>query len=132
MAVKVDAETGQLPTASTEKTRTEYFTDGTQPTKGAVKEIKAKICIDSGYLATPDCPNTTKIKYYEGEATDEDGNPVPQYYCNMHNTDTEAYPIDPIYIPEPDNPEDPSTDDDDGGEIIDDPDDPNYNPQPAE
>ncbi len=133
VSVKVDAETGQLPTDSTEKTRTEYFTDGTQPTKGAVKQIKSKICIDSGYLATPDCPNTTKIKYYEGEATDEDGNPVPLYYCNMHNVDTETYPIDPIYITEPDdvdNPDEPATDDEGDDEIIDDPDDPNYNPNP--
>lgn len=127
----IDTTTGQLATSATTKKRTEYFTKGTEPTKAAVAEVSVTVCSASGYLATPDCPDTyTKTGYATETPVDSDGNPLPTYYCNMHNSDPENYPPDPDVPFTPAEP-DPGTDPDDE-DIIDDPDDPNYDPAPHE
>ena len=69
---------------------------------------------------------------YNRRMVDEEGNEFPHYYCNLHNPDAETYPPDPDvpFTPiKPDPGTDPTPGDDD---IIDDPDDPNYNPTPSE
>ena len=123
VTAKIDTDTGQLATSSSKHTRTEYFTSGTQPTKAESADLTVTICSQSGYLATPDCPNTyTKEGYDTDPPTDVDGEELPTYYCNMHNPDATTYP------PDPDvefNPVKPDTTDEN---IIDDPDDPNYDP----
>lgn len=128
----IDTEVGQLATADSKKTRKEYFTDGTQPTKAAAPDITVSVCSESGYLATPYCPDTYAKDGYTTESAiiDEDGNELPQHYCNLHNTDPENYPIDPEVELQPYT---PPTSEPDDGDIIDDPDDPNYDPtqQPA-
>lgn len=129
----IDTKTGQLATSSTKKKRTEYFTKGTQPTKAAVSEVSVTVCSESGYLATPNCPDTyTKTGYATETPVDEEGNELPHYYCNLHNPDAETYPPDPDvpFTPVEPDPGQPGTGDDD--DIIDDPDDPNYNPNPSE
>ena len=71
----------------------EYFVEGTE--KGVVNikdyDTSVYICNDSGLLATPDCPNTTKKEYnsYTGGYT------PPQYYCHLHNSNPSAYPMSP-------------------------------------
>ena len=129
----IDTKTGQLATSSTKKKRTEYFTKGTQPMKAAVSEVSVTVCSESGYLATPNCPDTyTKTGYATETPVDEEGNELPHYYCNLHNPDAETYPPDPDvpFTPIEPDPDQPGTGDDD--DIIDDPDDPNYNPNPSE
>lgn len=129
----IDMKTGQLATGETKKKRTEYFTKGTQPTKAAVPEVTVSICSESGYLATPDCPDTYKKSGYtempKGENSDDEEEEItllPHYYCNLHNPDAETYPPDPSVDFNPATPPvDPDPGDDD---IIDDPDDPNYDP----
>lgn len=121
----IDTKTGQLATEESSKTRKEYFTDGTQPVRAAVPDISVSICSESGYLATPYCPNIYSKSGYSGETNiDEDGNELPSYYCNVHNNDATVYPIEPGLELLPFTP--PITEPDD--ELIDDPDDPNYNP----
>lgn len=125
VSAKIDTTTGQLATGESKKIRTEYFTAGTAPTKASVPDISVTVCSESGYLATPYCPDTYSKSGYSGEVTtDENGKELPQHYCNLHNTDPETYPIDPDeelypYVP-------PVTEPDDS--VIDDPDDPDYDP----
>lgn len=89
----IDTKTGQLVTPSTKKKRTEYFTKGTQPKKAAISEVSVTLCSESGYLATPDCPDTyVKTGYATEPPVDEEGNELPHYYCNLHNPDAETYP----------------------------------------
>ena len=101
--------------------------------KAAVSEVSVTVCSESGYLATPNCPDTyTKTGYATETPVDEEGNELPHYYCNLHNPDAETYPPDPDvpFTPIEPDPDQPGTGDDD--DIIDDPDDPNYNPNPSE
>ncbi len=68
----------------------EYYIDGTQT--GLVdisdlEDVEVDICEDTGYLATPNCPNVVTEEMMGVDA--------PEYYCYMHNTNTEKYPISP-------------------------------------
>lgn len=100
----------------------DYFISGTQ--SGLVDKDKLykkyKVCAETGYLATPDCPKTKEVKYSIFDVDDDDDkdskdskNKVPKYYCNHHNKDTKKYPIDPTKKLIVDKPkEDPKKDDD--------------------
>ena len=102
----------------------EYYISGTQ---GGAKSLKSlektvTICTESGYLATPDCPHTEKKTYKTYGDGAED---VPKYYCNIHNSDTDKYPInpndktkpkDPAKPPDEEEPEEPDNPDDPGGD----------------
>lgn len=69
-------------------TRTEYFISGTQPKGGPPVEIQeVTICLDTGFLATPGCPNPGKA-----HASAED---APKFYCPVHNPNPDGYPVDP-------------------------------------
>lgn len=85
--------------------RSEYFAPGTVPVETDDVHVSVKVCADSGYLATPYCPNVvTKVmvKRHSG-STISYGNytvgdiayEAPRYYCNLHNLDTATYPINP-------------------------------------
>lgn len=93
----------------------EYFINGTQSglSKASDLEKKVKICTESGYLATPDCPHAKEEKFimYEDDADD-----IPKYYCHLHNSNPLKYPIDPdekLVVPE--KPEKPSVIPEDNG-----------------
>lgn len=92
---------GQIPNASkgsyksmpSDVTRVngEYYITGTYSAVSyADTTKKATICTDSGYLATPSCPNT-ETKTYD---TSKGENP-PTYYCYKHNPDPDKYPVSP-------------------------------------
>lgn len=80
----------------------EYYINGTQTglvsKEGLSQEVT--ICKDSGYLATPDCPNQEKKTYI---TYGDNAEKPPQYYCNQHNSDPIKYPIDPKQTLVPDN-----------------------------
>lgn len=86
----------------------EYYISGTQVGLTSVSDVKmqeVKICSDTGYLATPDCPH---VKTEEMIGLD-----VPKYYCYMHNADPDKYPVSPdeTLVPfEPAKPEEPEED----------------------
>ncbi|MDR1043141.1 MAG: transglycosylase domain-containing protein [Clostridiales Family XIII bacterium] len=71
---------------------TDYFIDGTKPAYISSGSSSAEVCSDSGYLATPWCPDTENKSYshVNGESSKK-----PKYYCNLHNTNPGKYPIDP-------------------------------------
>ena len=69
----------------------EYYITGTYSAVSYRNTTKtATICTDTGYLATPSCPNTEKKTY----DTSKGENP-PKYYCYKHNSDPDKYPISP-------------------------------------
>ena len=71
----------------------EYYINGTQSGAKSVSDLKSReveICEESGYLATPDCKHK-KTKTYDAFSEDE----IPEYYCNIHNSNPEKYPISP-------------------------------------
>lgn len=82
----IDSTSGLLP-SSYSSTRSEYFISGTEPTTTDTASRPVYICPLSGHLATPYCP--TRILF------NPDGGDKPTYYCNLHNSDPEAFPIDP-------------------------------------
>lgn len=140
-----DASSGLLPDKKSKSkyTRTDYFTKGTVPTESGSYYKTVKVCTETGLLATPGCPETKKMTGfdfpYERKSTKKNKN-LPQYYCHMHNTDPEKYPVDPKYkdkviIVEPYDPDkdkpDPTDDpviDDPTDDPTDDPDEPEENP----
>lgn len=109
-------------TAYSKGRASEYFIAGTQRSKKDSVRKTVTVCSQSGYLATPLCPNaiaksgiqrpyipSTKVGDYKSE--------LPHYYCNRHNNDTITYPIKPglklhtytppVVEPDPDEPVDP-------------------------
>lgn len=70
----------------------DYCISGTQggvPSKKNL-EKELKVCEDSGYLATPSCPDTEKEKFLNyGDAKKK----IPKYYCNEHNPNPDKYKI---------------------------------------
>lgn len=71
----------------------EYFVSGTEKGHVPASSINktVKLCKETGLLATPECTQTEDKKY---TAYDSDYTP-PKYYCYAHNSDLNAYPIDP-------------------------------------
>jgi penicillin-binding protein 1A len=71
---------------------TDYFIEGTKPEYVSSGSSSAEVCTDSGYLATPWCPDTEKktFSHVNGGSSSK-----PRYYCNLHNTNPGKYPIDP-------------------------------------
>ena len=126
----IDTKSGLLATPEGSGTRTEYFTKGTQPTEAGSLRTTVQICNDSGYLATPSCTNVSSRSgimrpYIPSPRVGDIGKELPHYYCNQHNPNTSTYPVKPgskvTIVKEPaEEPDDPG--------VIDDPEDPNYNP----
>ncbi|NLY82555.1 MAG: hypothetical protein GX078_07245, partial [Clostridiales bacterium] len=87
----------------------EYYTAGTagSPTLSSLKKT-VTICSDTGFLATPNCPNTKQMTGFDLPYDSDKTNlgTLPKYYCNIHNTDVNAFPISPNtklvpFVPEP-------------------------------
>ena len=99
--VKIDTKSGMLATeASGSNVRNEYFTQGTQPTEEDTMHKTVDICADSGYLATPSCPNVTSKSgimrpYVPSDSVRDKSSELPHYYCNLHNPDPDTYPAEP-------------------------------------
>ncbi len=124
VSVAVDTISGKLPSDLSAMDprgtiRNEYFVQGTQPTEIDSMHVAVNVCSDSGYLATPYCPNQI-LKVFVKRPAGADPSvgdyayEPPTYYCHLHNYDAEQYPIDPtktidpnfIYMPPSDNPYD--------------------------
>ncbi|MBO4725277.1 MAG: hypothetical protein J5622_02110, partial [Firmicutes bacterium] len=99
--------------------RSEYFVAGTQPTTYDDVHTYVQVCSDSGYLATPYCPNTSwkfgvKRPYLVNPAVGDIEYEVPHYYCPIHNPDPSKYPtsdsgLDPTGAYTPTMPANPSS-----------------------
>ena len=110
ISVQVDTISGLLPSELSAldprgTIRSEYFVKGTEPSQVDDLHVEVTICNGSGYMATPFCMNReTKVMVRRPEGSVlSHGNAVvgdidheaPRYYCNLHNIDPVAYPIDP-------------------------------------
>lgn len=99
--VTIDTKSGLLATEdSGSHVRKEYFTSGTQPTESDNVHQTADVCSDSGYLATPSCPNITSKSgimrpYIPSSSVGDIKQELPHYYCNIHNPDPDSYPTEP-------------------------------------
>ncbi len=99
--VKIDTKSGLLATEeSGSHVRSEYFTSGTQPTEEDNVHKTVDVCSDSGYLATPSCPNISSQSgimrpYIPNSKVGDIKNELPHYYCNLHNPDPDSYPAEP-------------------------------------
>ncbi len=96
----IDTKTGLLATENSSKTRTEYFTEGTQPTETGDHLKTVQVCSESGMLATPYCPHTTyKTAIDRGYPADPSvkdyKDSIPYYYCPDHNPNHDVYPVEP-------------------------------------
>ncbi|SFE39231.1 penicillin-binding protein 1A [Peptostreptococcaceae bacterium pGA-8] len=109
---------GSYPSAPSNVTSVngEYYIVGTEKNLGKYsgKLKKVMICEDTGFLATPDCPNQIEKEFDEDD--EEEAKKIPTYYCHKHNPDPKQFPIDPemkLETPEkpdedPDNKPDPA------------------------
>jgi penicillin-binding protein 1A len=110
ISVTIDTKSGKLPSELSAldprgTVRSEFFVNGTQPVEIDDVHVYATVCAESGYLATPYCPNPVSqvrirrpegsVIYYEGAGVADIGYEVPRYYCHLHNLDPIMYPIDP-------------------------------------
>jgi membrane peptidoglycan carboxypeptidase len=94
----VDSVSGLLPSEYS-TTRSEYFIKGTEPTEIDTLSAPLHICPISGYIATPYCP--ARVLFSPGDDP-ENPNSRPAYYCHLHNSAPEEYPIDPEQVLNPD------------------------------
>lgn len=102
VSATIDLSSGLLSTGKG-ATRTEYFTKGTEPTRKGSLYSEVLVCAQSGYLATPACPETetvsviqvNKKKDDDSESKVSGGKGAPRYYCNLHNPDPSHYPTEP-------------------------------------
>jgi penicillin-binding protein 1A len=82
-----------------QKTFTDYFIAGTVPEKIDLGVEELDICAETGYLATPWCPNHEIREFSTLNTTDENGlaqaSQAPTYYCHLHNLDPGQYPPNP-------------------------------------
>ena len=112
ISVAVDTKSGRLPSELSTldprgTVRNEYFIKGTEPTTTDNVHVSVSICADSGYLATPYCPNVISKVFVKRPASDgssvgDSAYEAPAYYCNLHNLDTVTYPINPTETLNPD------------------------------
>lgn len=131
ISVAIDTKSGRLPSELSAldprpegTVRNEYFIKGTEPTTTDNVHVAVEICGDSGYLATPYCPNRiskvfVKRPYAADPKVGDIGYEQPFYYCNLHNPNVNLYPIDPDTTLSPGSDIwDGSNGDPDGGGII--------------
>lgn len=138
ISVEIDTKSGMLATgASGKDSRTEYFTKGTQPTETDTLHQTANVCTESGFMATPSCPDYDEVSgilrpYTPNKRVADIKRELPHYFCNLHNPDPDVYktkkglevtivqpgeldePEEDPSITDPDSPYDPSTPSDPG------------------
>lgn len=90
VSAAIDADSGML--ANGGNTINEYFIKGTQPTARDNIHVTKDVCFDSGYLATPYCPNHGEKAFVNKSSS---SGSAPIYYCPLHNPDIEKYPVKP-------------------------------------
>lgn len=105
ISVAIDTMSGRLPSElsaldSRNTIRNEYFIKGTEPVTTDNVHVAVDICRDSGYLATPWCPNKetrvlVKRPYPANPSVGDIAYEQPSYYCHLHNLNVSQYPIDP-------------------------------------
>ncbi|MBK5246002.1 MAG: hypothetical protein JJE49_01860, partial [Peptostreptococcaceae bacterium] len=102
--IAIDSKSGMLPSelSGLDPRGTvinEYFIKGTEPIVVDNIHVLADICNDSGYLATPECTSVSSrlgIKRpYDISNVGDMNYELPHYYCNIHNSNPEIYPINP-------------------------------------
>jgi len=91
----------------------EIFIQGTEPQSNDDSHVYAYVCANTGYLATPSCTHVVKklcvqrpggrswesvLNEYEFKKLKISSMPdavydVPEFYCPVHNPDTETYPV---------------------------------------
>jgi penicillin-binding protein 1A len=108
ISIAIDTKSGRLPSELSAldprgTVRNEYFIRGTEPTPADNVHVAADICLDSNYLATPYCPNAAskifvKRPYPADPAVGDIAYEQPSYYCNLHNPNPMAYPVDPVRL----------------------------------
>jgi penicillin-binding protein 1A len=113
ISVAIDTKSGRLPSELSaldprSTVRNEYFIRGTEPTTVDNVHVAAEICLDSNYLATPYCYNVTgkvfvKRPYPADPSVADIAYELPSYYCNLHNPNPMAYPVDPGAVTTPGN-----------------------------
>jgi len=129
ISVAIDTKSGRLPSSLSAldprgTVRNEYFIRGTEPTTTDNVHVAVNVCSDSGYLATPYCPNNVskvfvKRPYTVDPNVGDYAYEQPSYYCNLHNPDVMQYPISPNVTLNPGSDVwDGSNGDPDGGGII--------------
>ena len=103
ISVTVDSKSGQLPSKLSSldprgTVHSEYFIKGTEPkTTDSLHQV-AKVCIESGFLATPSCNVTrnimgTRRPYTPNMGVGDIGYEVPHFYCPIHNPNPSQYSI---------------------------------------
>ncbi|MDD2189353.1 MAG: transglycosylase domain-containing protein [Eubacteriales bacterium] len=127
-SVPIDIKSGRLASELSSldprnTVRNEYFVSGTQPTTSDNVHVAVNMCSDSNYMATPYCYNVVssvfvKRPYTADPRVGDYAYEMPSYYCNIHNPDLTAYPIDPSTTLNPDNMWDGSEGYPTGGGII--------------
>lgn len=99
ISVSVDGRSGRLPSTYS-SVISEYFVKGTEPTTVDTSSVPIYVCSanDERYLATSACPHPipkAASSFSASGSEDEAANPMPTYYCNIHNPDPINYPTDP-------------------------------------
>lgn len=117
----VDRISGKLPTSlSSADPRgtliSEIFIEGTVPAESDDAHVVVSVCADTGYLATPYCPNAvSKLAVIRPGGMSWEKSLVtytmntmglrsipdaiydaPEYYCPEHNPDPSSYPVSPL------------------------------------
>ncbi len=101
VSAKIDTKSGMLASEESGRSvRTEYFTSGTAPTEHDNVHQTIEVCADTGYRATPSCPDTEERSgvmrpYVPNDKVGDIKSELPHYYCNVHNPDPDSYPTEP-------------------------------------
>ncbi|MDD3173310.1 MAG: transglycosylase domain-containing protein [Herbinix sp.] len=105
VAVKICTKSGKLAVDGLcdeyiggDTTRTEYFAEGTEPTKYCDVHIKATVCTKSNALATDNCPPAylrEKVFLNKTETSKTDDTPfiLPSKSCWIHKQGTQSNPV---------------------------------------
>ncbi len=108
VTVSIDSVSGLLPSELTAldprgTVRNEYFIAGTQPTRTDNLHTAVRICSETGFLATPECPFTAEkvgvMRPYGITGVGDITHEVPHYYCPLHNSNPTVYALDPSGAP---------------------------------
>jgi len=81
------------------KTFTDYFIVGTVPEYIDLGVEEVEVCRESGFLATPWCPEREVREFSTLKSSEEDEIQTPQapeFFCHLHNLDPNTFPPDPF------------------------------------
>ncbi|MCL1888819.1 MAG: PASTA domain-containing protein, partial [Kiritimatiellaeota bacterium] len=81
------------------KTFTDYFITGTVPEFIDLGVEELDVCFQTGYLATPWCPDHGLREYSTINSSGDDDvhtNEAPEFYCHKHNLNPAQFPPNPL------------------------------------